>query len=170
MEQVSSIKRISEYKSVYIPDAILEDMKLDSGDNVVWFRNDDGQYLIKKVQVDILDQSMGDLLKGFVSLVEGEDDLLSIAELMNEEETDDWALLVKCFSELHVSTVAKDLKRINKFYNLKRWQELSIMALIKLMEIMVKETEELNPEMAEAMGKINSVHPIRDEYDGSMFG
>ena len=32
-----------------------EDMKLDSGDNVVWFQNDDGHYLIKKVQVDILD-------------------------------------------------------------------------------------------------------------------
>jgi bifunctional DNA-binding transcriptional regulator/antitoxin component of YhaV-PrlF toxin-antitoxin module len=55
MEQVSSIKRISEYKSIYIPDKILEDMKLDSGDNVVWFKNDEGHYLIKKVQVDILD-------------------------------------------------------------------------------------------------------------------
>ena len=54
MKQVSSIKTISEYKSIYIPDAILEDMKLDSGDNVCWFLNDDGQYLIKKVQVDIL--------------------------------------------------------------------------------------------------------------------
>jgi|TARA_Y100000401_G_C8265543_1_gene195601 bifunctional DNA-binding transcriptional regulator/antitoxin component of YhaV-PrlF toxin-antitoxin module len=55
MKQISSIKKISEYKSVYIPDVILEDMQLDSGDNVVWFQNDDGQYLIKKVQVDILD-------------------------------------------------------------------------------------------------------------------
>ena len=113
---------------------------------------------------------MGDLLKGFVSLVEGEDDLLSIAELMNEEETDDWALLVKCFSELHVSTVAKDLKRINKFYNLKRWQELSIMALIKLMEIMVKESEKFTPEIADAISKIDTVHHVNEEYDGSMFG
>ena len=55
MKQISSIKQISEYKSVYIPDAILEDMQMDSGDNVVWFQNDDGHYLIKKVQVDILD-------------------------------------------------------------------------------------------------------------------
>ena len=55
MKQISSIKRISEYKSVYIPDVILEDMNMGSGDNVVWFQNDDGNYLIKKVQVDILD-------------------------------------------------------------------------------------------------------------------
>ena len=112
---------------------------------------------------------MGDLLEGFVSLVEGEEDLLSIAELMNEEETDDWTLLVKCFTELHVSTVATDLRRINKFYNLKRWQEVSIMALIKLMEIMVKETEQLTPEMVENMGK-HMKHQFSEEYDGSMFG
>lgn len=55
MKQISSIKRISEYKSVYIPDAILEDMQMDAGDNVVWFQNDDGQYLIKKVNVDIVE-------------------------------------------------------------------------------------------------------------------
>tara|TARA_Y100000310_G_C20067751_1_gene527920 strand:+ start:370 stop:549 length:180 start_codon:yes stop_codon:yes gene_type:complete len=55
MKQISSIKRISEYKSVYIPDAILEDMQMDAGDNVVWFQNDNGQYLIKKVNVDIVE-------------------------------------------------------------------------------------------------------------------
>ena len=38
-----------------VVDVILEDMSMDSGDNVVWFQNDDGHYLIKKVQVDILD-------------------------------------------------------------------------------------------------------------------
>ena len=55
MKQISSIKRISEYKSVYIPDVILEDMQMDAGDNVVWFLNDDGQYLIKKVNVAIVE-------------------------------------------------------------------------------------------------------------------
>jgi bifunctional DNA-binding transcriptional regulator/antitoxin component of YhaV-PrlF toxin-antitoxin module len=55
MKQISSIKRISEYKSIYIPDVILEEMQMDAGDNVVWFQNDDGQYLIKKVNVDIVE-------------------------------------------------------------------------------------------------------------------
>ena len=55
MKQVSTIKKVSEFKSVYIPDTILEEMKLDSGDNVAWFVNDDGQYFIKKVEVNILD-------------------------------------------------------------------------------------------------------------------
>tara|TARA_R100001244_G_scaffold66455_1_gene54688 strand:- start:513 stop:680 length:168 start_codon:yes stop_codon:yes gene_type:complete len=55
MKQISSIKTISEYKSVYIPDVILEAMGMGAGDNVVWFQNDEGHYLIKKVQVDIVD-------------------------------------------------------------------------------------------------------------------
>ena len=112
---------------------------------------------------------MGELLEGFVSLIEGEEDLLSIAELLTEEEVDDWTLLVKCFSELNVSSIGKDLKRISKFYNLNRWQELSIMALIKLMELTVKEAEEhmgRNPDMA----NIDRVPNINKEYDGSMFG
>ncbi len=55
MKQISSVKRISQYKTIYVPDSILEDMELKEGDNIVWFQNDDGQYLIKKVQIDILD-------------------------------------------------------------------------------------------------------------------
>jgi|TARA_R100000988_G_C3852403_1_gene95523 bifunctional DNA-binding transcriptional regulator/antitoxin component of YhaV-PrlF toxin-antitoxin module len=55
MKQISSVKRISQYKTIYVPDSILEDMELKEGDNIVWFQNDDGHYLIKKVQIDILD-------------------------------------------------------------------------------------------------------------------
>jgi|TARA_R100001530_G_scaffold136112_2_gene115318 bifunctional DNA-binding transcriptional regulator/antitoxin component of YhaV-PrlF toxin-antitoxin module len=56
MKQVSSVKRISQYKTIYIPDSILEDMKLDEGDNIVWFHDEEsGQYFIKKVEVQVLD-------------------------------------------------------------------------------------------------------------------
>ena len=113
---------------------------------------------------------MGKLLEGFVSLIEGDEDLLSISELMTEEEVDDWTLLVKCFNELNVSTIGKDLKRIDKFYNLNRWQELSIMALIKLMELTVKEAEEHQMNIGDARKMIGPVHEVNKEYDGSMFG
>jgi len=53
MKQVSNVKRISQYKTIYIPDSILEDMKLDEGDNIVWYQNDDGHYLIRKVQIQV---------------------------------------------------------------------------------------------------------------------
>ena len=53
MNQVSNVKRISQYKTIYIPDSILEDMGLDEGDNIVWYQNDEGHYLIRKVQIKV---------------------------------------------------------------------------------------------------------------------
>ena len=55
MKQISSVKRISQYKTIYVTDSILKDMELKEVDNIVWSQNDDGHYLIKKVQIDILD-------------------------------------------------------------------------------------------------------------------
>jgi hypothetical protein len=112
---------------------------------------------------------MGELIEGFVSQIEGEGDLLSIAELLTDKETDDWELLVKCFTELNITTIGKDLKRISKFYNLKRWQEISILAIIKMMELMVKEAEAEGIAMGGKKPPMD-VKPMDRDYDGSMFG
>ena len=112
---------------------------------------------------------MGELLDGFVSLMEGEEDKLSIAELMSDKEIDDWELLVKCYTEMNVTSIATDLTRISKFYNLERWQEISILSLIKMMELMVKEATEQG--ITESGKKhMLDVKPMDREYDGSMFG
>ena len=50
VETVNSRSQLYSYRVIKA-----EDMSMDSGDNVVWFQNDEGHYLIKKVQVDILD-------------------------------------------------------------------------------------------------------------------
>ena len=112
---------------------------------------------------------MGELLDGFVSQMEGERDLLSIAELLTDKEIDDWELLVKCFSELHITTIGKDLKRISKFYKLERWQEISILSIIKMMELMVKEAEAEGITMGGEKHTLD-IKPMEREYDGSMFG
>ena len=112
---------------------------------------------------------MGELIDGFLELANGDGDILSIAELMSPEDLDKWELLLKCFTELHVTTVSKDLKRISKFYKLEKWQEISILALIKMMELMVKEaTEQGITESGEK--HMLDVKPMNREYDGSMFG
>tara|TARA_R100001594_G_C3919862_1_gene235445 strand:- start:145 stop:312 length:168 start_codon:yes stop_codon:yes gene_type:complete len=54
MKQVSSVKRISDYKQIYIPDAVMEDMDVKAGDNVVWmFDEMEGNYILKKATVTI---------------------------------------------------------------------------------------------------------------------
>ena len=56
MKQISTIKTIDQYKRVYIPDSILEEMGVEVGSNVVWMQcEDDGHYALKKVSVEIHD-------------------------------------------------------------------------------------------------------------------
>ena len=56
MKQVSTVKVIDQYKRVYVPDKILEEMELEVGSNVVWMQcEDDGSYQLKKVSVEIHD-------------------------------------------------------------------------------------------------------------------
>ena len=112
---------------------------------------------------------MGDLIDGFLKLADGDGDILSIAELMSPEDLDKWELLVKCFTELHITTVSKDLKRISRFYKLEKWQEISILALIKMMELMVKETIEQGITEGDDRRMLDA-KPMEREYDGSMFG
>jgi hypothetical protein len=115
---------------------------------------------------------MGKLLDRFLDLADSDGDILSIAELMSPEELDKWELLVKCFTELHVTTVSKDLKRISKFYKLEKWQEISILALVKMMELMIKEaeTEGITLDGSNTRTTTLEVKPMDREYDGSMFG
>ena len=56
MKQVSTNKTIDQYKRIYIPDAMLEEMELEVGSNVVWMQcEDDGHYTLKKALVEIID-------------------------------------------------------------------------------------------------------------------
>ena len=56
MKQISSIKTIDQYKRVYIPDAILEELGVEVGSNVAWMQcEDDGHFMLKKVNVEIVD-------------------------------------------------------------------------------------------------------------------
>jgi len=56
MKQISSIKTIDQYKRIYIPDAILEELGVEVGSNVAWMQcEDDGHFMLKKVNVEIVD-------------------------------------------------------------------------------------------------------------------
>ena len=63
--------------------------------------------------------------------------------------------------------MGKDLKKVNKTYQLERWQEMSILAYIKLLEMMMKRAKDV--------GALDGVTPptppsTETDYTGSMFG
>ena len=54
MNQISSVKRVDQYKRIYVPDKILEAMEIDVDGHVVWMHDEvSGEYFIRKATITI---------------------------------------------------------------------------------------------------------------------
>jgi len=116
---------------------------------------------------------MGEVLEAFVKLMDGDEDMLSLDSILTKEEKEEWEILVKIFRDIQVQSIVADVKKINKFYNLERWQELSVLALVKMMELMLKEVQD-SPAMQKLQDSLTGVEstlpPDSDFGNGGMFG
>ena len=112
---------------------------------------------------------MNQLIESFLKLAEQKGDALSIESLMSEDERFEWETLVKAMDSIDVMNVGRDLKKIHKTYQLERWQEMSILAYVKILEMMIRRAKESG-----AMDMMDDIKPTtktnKTEYDGSMFG
>ena len=112
---------------------------------------------------------MNELLESFMKLAEDNETALSIESLMSEDEKFEWETLVKAFDSIDVMNVGRDLKKIHKTYKLERWQEMSILAYVKILEMMIRRAKESG-----AMDMMDDIKPTtktnKTEYDGRMFG
>ena len=110
---------------------------------------------------------MGELLEGFLEIAESDESNLSVETLLTEDERMEWETLVKALDSIDILHVGKDLKKVNKTYQLERWQEMSILAYIKLLEMMMKRAKDV--------GALDgpmppTPRPTETDYSGSMFG
>ena len=110
---------------------------------------------------------MNVLLKSFLKLAES-DENLSIKSLMNDDEIFEWETLVKAFDSIDIMNVGKDLKKITTMFQLSRWQEMSVLAYVKILELMMKRAKD-----AGALDMMQDMKPPQTtdmDYSGSMFG
>tara|TARA_R100001244_G_scaffold5250_1_gene6313 strand:- start:122 stop:466 length:345 start_codon:yes stop_codon:yes gene_type:complete len=110
---------------------------------------------------------MGEILDGFVAQMEADDDKMDISSLLSKEEVEEWELLVRIFQDIDVANIGKDLKKVSKFYNIKRWQELSVLALVKMYEMMWKTHR---PQLEALQSKISSLDKTNPEMGGDTTG
>jgi len=110
---------------------------------------------------------MNELLNSFLSIAESDEKKLSVEKLLTEDERLEWETLVKALDSIDVLNVGKDLKKISKIYQLNRWQEMSILAYVKLLELMMMRAKESG-----AMDMINDMNIPTTTIDntGGMFG
>ena len=111
---------------------------------------------------------MNELIERFLEMAKDDEASLSIESLMSEEERFEWETLVKAFDSIDVMNVGRDLKKIHKTYKLERWQEMSILAYVKILELMIRRAKESGA--MDAQTPPDSEPPTRDDYSGSMFG
>jgi len=109
---------------------------------------------------------MNKLIKEFLKLAEDESSGLNMKSLLTEDETLEWEVLVKALDSIDILNIGKALEKLSKTYQLERWQELSILAYVKILELMMKRAKDTGAFEGIPLKK----KPTEREYSGSMFG
>ena len=104
------------------------------------------------------------MLEGFLRKAKDDESQLDLKELMTADESLQWEILVKA---MDIMNIGRDLEKITKTYQLEKWQEMSILAYVKVLEMMVRQAKENTPE---AFSPEAPQPPKHDSYTGSMFG
>tara|TARA_R100000664_G_scaffold27499_1_gene38173 strand:+ start:826 stop:1158 length:333 start_codon:yes stop_codon:yes gene_type:complete len=110
---------------------------------------------------------MNKLLEGFLKAAKDEKQGLNVAKLMTDEEQLQWEILVKAMDSIDILKIGVDLEKISKTYQLEKWQEMAILAYVKVLELMVKSAKENAPDVFSPQAP---QPPQHDSYTGSMFG
>jgi len=113
---------------------------------------------------------MNEMLDGFLKAAKDENKGLNVGSLMTDEEQLQWEVLVKAMDGIDIMNIGRDLEKIAKTYQLEKWQEMSILAYVKVLEIMVKAAKKASPEAFPPEEMLSPDAPAQDSYTGSMFG
>ena len=79
----------------------------------------------------------------------------------DKKEQISWEKMVNVFETIEIDNVSDGLRTISEKYKLTRQEELSVLAYVKFLEMMVKKVE-----IAKDMLKNNT----KKDYSGSMYG
>ena len=111
------------------------------------------------------------MLDDFLKSAENKSKGLNVGSLMNDEEKLQWEILVKAMDSIDIMHIGDCLERISKTYQLQKWQEMSILAYVKVLEIMVKAAKENSPESFKSLSEQKpESEKEQEKYTGSMFG
>ena len=102
------------------------------------------------------------MIDAFLELMDNDDKEIDIKTLFkNKQEQIRWEKMVNIFETIEIDNVSDGLRTITEKYKLTRQEELSVLAYVKFLEMMVKKVE-----IAKDMLKNNT----KKDYSGSMYG
>ena len=102
------------------------------------------------------------MIDAFLKLMDDDTKEVDIKTLFKDKkEQISWEKMVNVFETIEIDNVSDGLRTISEKYKLTRQEELSVLAYVKFLEMMVKKVE-----IAKDMLKKN----IKKDYSGSMYG
>jgi len=103
------------------------------------------------------------MIDAFLKLMEDDSKEIDIKSLFKDKkEQISWEKMVNIFETIEIDNVSDGLKTISEKYKLTRQEELSILAYVKFLEMMVAKVN-----MAKDILKDK---PKQKDYSGSMYG
>ena len=108
------------------------------------------------------------MLSEFVKLIDSDDEIVDVKDLFNVRDKRKWQKWIDIFETIQIDSVARGLKDVSETYKLNKTEELTILAYVKFLELMIAKVEtvgRMDKEMKKGIGK-DSVSPVNEVMYG----
>jgi hypothetical protein len=87
------------------------------------------------------------MLKEFVDLIESDESLVDVANLFSKADKRKWEKWIDIFETIRIDNVASGLKDVSETYKLNKTEEVTVLAYVKFLELMINSVGRMEKEM-----------------------
>ena len=77
------------------------------------------------------------MLKEFVELIDSDEEMVDIKNLFTTTDRRKWEKWIDIFETIQIDSVAKGLKEVSEIYKLNKTEEVTVLAYVKFLELMI---------------------------------
>ena len=107
------------------------------------------------------------MLKEFVELIDSDEEMVDIKELFTTTDRRKWEKWIDIFETIQIDSVAKGLKEVSETYKLNKTEEVTVLAYVKFLELMINSVGRMEKQGNEKSELESSVS--RKSFEG-MYG
>ena len=105
------------------------------------------------------------MLKEFVELIDSDESLVDVANLFSKADKRKWEKWIDIFESIRIDNVASGLKEVSKTYKLNKTEEVTVLAYVNFLELMINSVGRMEEETKKGIGE-RAVSPINDRMYG----
>ena len=105
------------------------------------------------------------MLKEFVKIIESDEHIVDVANLFGKADKSKWEKWINIFETIRIDNVASGLKEVSETYKLNKTEEVTVLAYVKFLELMINSVGRMENEMKEDISK-GSASPVNEVMYG----